>query len=179
MTADKKVLMGRIGRAHGVAGQVRIKAFTADPLSIADYGPLTDPSGRTYRLTDVRPGKEVVVARIEGVGDRAAAEALNGTELYAERSQLPPDDDPDTFYHTDLVGLEARDETGAAIGHVDGVYDFGAGDILDVAPKAGGKSVMVPFTRDAVPQVDIDAGFVAIRGFEAFADTSADEDESP
>lgn len=170
--------MGRIGRAHGVSGQVRIKAFTADPLSIADYGPLTDHAGRAYTLIDVRPGKEVIIARIEGVTDRAAAEALNGRELYAERSQLPPDDDPDTFYHADLVGLEARDETGAVIGRIDGVYDFGAGDILDIAPKAGGKSVMVPFTRDAIPQVDVGAGFVTIAGFDDFVDTGAREDET-
>lgn len=153
--------MGRIGRAHGVAGQVRIKAFTDDPLSIGAYGPLFDAGGRRYEIVDFRAGKDVVIARLAGIGDRTAAENLNGTDLYIDRNRLPAADDADTFYHADLVGLETRDVNGAAIGRVVAVHDFGAGDMLEVAAD-GRASFMVPFTAGCVPHVVIADGYVTL-----------------
>ncbi|MCB1492474.1 MAG: ribosome maturation factor RimM [Rhodobiaceae bacterium] len=170
--------MGRIGRAHGVRGQVRIKAFTDDPAAIGDYGPLFDKAGRRFEIASVRPSKDVVVATLKGVTDRDTAEALNGTDLYIDRDQLPPEDDDETFYHADLVGLEARDVDDGPVGRVIAVHDFGAGDMLEIAPNSGAKSVMVPFTREAVPEVRIADGFVTVGGFAAFAETgSPDEGE--
>lgn len=170
------ILMGRIGRAHGVRGQVRIKTFTGDPLAIAAYGPLRTADGRTIEIVKVRPAKDVVVATLKGVADRTAAEALNGTDLYLDRDRLPPEDDEDTFYHADLIGMAVRDPDGGELGSIVGIHDFGAGDILEIAPAENGPSVMVPFTRAAVPQVDLPGRVVTVADFADYAEPEAPED---
>jgi 16S rRNA processing protein RimM len=157
MAQEEKVLLARIGAPHGVRGEVRIKAFTADPLSLADFGALTTEDGRSFRIERLRPAKEVVVAKLRGINDRDAAQALNGLDLYVSRDQLPEPDDEDDFYHADLIGLEAFDPDGAPLGTVVAVHNFGAGDILDVAPRRG-LSLLIPFTKDAVPEIDLPAG---------------------
>ena len=155
------VQMAVIGAAHGIKGELRVKTFTGEPLALADYGPLYARDGRAFQIIDIRPANTVVVVRFKGVGDRNAAEALAGTELFVDRSMLPDDGEEDEFYHADLVGLEVRDETGAAIGKVVAVHNFGGGDILDVT-LAGRKGVLIPFTQAAVPQVSIAEGFVRV-----------------
>lgn len=157
------VLLGRFGAAHGVRGEIRLQSFTADPLAIASYGPLTDESGaRAFRLLSVRPqGKDMLVARVEGVTDRAGAEALRGVELYVTRDKLPGPEE-DEFYLADLVGLRAETLDGTLIGPVVAVRNFGAGDILEVAPEAGGETLMFPFTKAVVPTVDVTGGRVVI-----------------
>ena len=149
--------MARIGAAHGVRGEVRVKAFTADPLALAEYGSLTAEDGRTFRVERLRPAKEVVIAKLSGVNDRTAAEALNGVELYVPRDKLPPPDDDDDFYHADLIGLEAFGADGEPLGTVVAVHNFGAGDILDIAPRRG-PSLLIPFTREAVPDIELSMG---------------------
>jgi 16S rRNA processing protein RimM len=124
--------MAVIGAAHGIKGELRVKAFTGDPLALGDYGPLHAADGRVFEIANLRPQGEVVVARFKGISDRNAAEALTGTELFIDRSALPDDADEDEFYHADLVGLAVRDETGAEIGSVTAVHDFGGGDILEI-----------------------------------------------
>jgi 16S rRNA processing protein RimM len=155
------VQMAVIGAAHGIRGELRVKTFTGDPMALADYGPLFAKDGRSFHITDIRPANTVVVVRFKGVNDRNAAEALAGTELFVDRSMLPDDADEDEFYHADLVGLEVRDDTGAAIGKVVAVHNFGGGDILDVT-LAGRKGVLIPFTASAVPQVSIAEGFLQV-----------------
>ena len=155
------VQMAVIGAAHGIKGELRVKTFTGEPLALADYGPLYARDGRAFQIIDIRPANTVVVVRFKGVNDRNAAEALAGTELFVDRSMLPDDGEEDEFYHADLVGLEIRDDTGAAIGKVVAVHNFGGGDILDVT-LAGRKGVLIPFTQAAVPQVSIAEGFVRI-----------------
>jgi len=155
------VQMAVIGAAHGIKGELRVKTFTGDPLALADYGPLYAKDGRAFQIIDIRPANTVVVVRFKGVSDRNAAEALAGTELFVDRSMLPDDGEEDEFYHADLVGLEVRDDTGAAIGKVVAVHNFGGGDILDVT-LGGRKGVLVPFTQAAVPQVSIAEGFVRV-----------------
>jgi 16S rRNA processing protein RimM len=155
------VLMGVIGAAHGIRGEVRVKSFTQDPLALADYGPLSTQDGRTFTIADIRPAKTVVVARFKEVRDRDAAEALAGTELFVERALLPQDLDEDEFYYADLIGLEIRDLEGAAIGKVAAVHDFGAGDIIEMRGTSGG-SVMIPFTRTAVPTVALKDGHIVV-----------------
>jgi 16S rRNA processing protein RimM len=155
------IQMAVIGAAHGIKGELRVKTFTGDPLALADYGPLYTKDGRAFEIVDIRPANTVVVVRFKGVGDRNAAEALTGTELFVDRSALPDDGDDDEFYHADLVGLAVKDETGAAVGKVSAVQNFGGGDILEVTYQ-GRKGVLIPFTEAAVPEIDINAGFVRI-----------------
>ncbi|MFK0689147.1 ribosome maturation factor RimM [Mesorhizobium sp. IMUNJ 23033] len=155
------VQMAVIGAAHGIKGEVRVKTFTGEPLALADYGPLYARDGRAFQIIDIRPANTVVVVRFKGVSDRNAAEALAGTELFVDRSMLPDDGEEDEFYHADLVGLAVRDDTGAEIGKVVAVHNFGGGDILDVT-LGGRKGVLIPFTQAAVPQVSIAEGFVRV-----------------
>jgi 16S rRNA processing protein RimM len=155
------VQMAVIGAAHGIKGELRVKTFTGDPLALADYGPLYTKDGRAFQIVDIRPANTVVVVRFKGINDRNAAEALAGTELFVDRSMLPDDGEEDEFYHADLVGLAVRDDTGADIGKVVAVHNFGGGDILDVT-LAGRKGVLIPFTQAAVPEVSIAEGFLRI-----------------
>lgn len=155
-----RVLLATIGRAHGVRGEARVKAFTADPAALAQYGPLVAEDGRRFVIERLRPAKEVVIAKFAGIDDRDAAEALNGTGLWVDRSALPPPDE-DEFYHADLIGLAAFDRDGGPLGTVVAVHDHGAGDIIEIAPSRGA-SMLIPFTRDAVPEVDLSAGRVTI-----------------
>lgn len=149
---DQLVLLGVIGAAHGVKGEVRIKAFTADPLAIAGYGPLVDESGRLHEIVDVRPAKEVVVARLKGVSSREAAEALNGVKLHVAREKLPPPEDEDEFLQADLIGCAVIGPDGALLGTVTSVDNYGAGDLLDIATPDG-RSVLMPFTKAFAPRI--------------------------
>jgi 16S rRNA processing protein RimM len=155
------IQMAVIGAPHGVRGELRVKTFTGDPLALGDYGPLYSRDGRSLEVLDIRSAKTVVVVRFKGVNDRSAAEALNGTELFIDRSALPDDGEEDEFYHADLIGLAVKDETGASVGKVMAVQNFGGGDILEIT-HSGKKGVLVPFTEAAVPEIDIKAGFLRI-----------------
>jgi len=155
------VQMAVIGAAHGIRGELRVRSFTADPLALGDYGPLYTRDGRVFEVREIRPAKDVVVVRFEGVGDRNAAEALTGTELFVDRSALPDDGDEDDFYHADLVGLSVRDDSGAVIGRVAAVQNFGGGDLLDLT-LTGRKGVLIPFTKAAVPEVSVSGGFIRV-----------------
>jgi 16S rRNA processing protein RimM len=158
---EKPVQMAVIGAAHGIKGEVRVRSFTGDPAALGDYGPLQDEAGRAFEVVSVRPAKEVSIVRFKDIATREAAEALNGTALFVDRSVLPADLEEEEFYHSDLIGLAVRDEKGTEIGTVAGIHDFGAGDILEVARK-NGPSAMIPFTRAAVPEVAPAKGFVGI-----------------
>jgi len=160
------ILVGAITGAHGVKGEVKVKSFTAQPASIAAYGPLFDESGR--RRFDLslagktgEAGKDVLVGRIQGVADRNAAEALKGQRLYVARDQLPAGEDPDEFYLTDLVGLAVQDEAGASLGRVTEVVNYGASDVLVVEGGAKG-GFDLPFAKAFVPQVDIAGGKLVV-----------------
>ncbi|WP_182421988.1 ribosome maturation factor RimM [Aureimonas sp. ME7] len=159
-TQREPVLMAVIGGAHGIKGEVRVRSLTKEPEDLGAYGPLFDAKGRTFTVASARAQKNVVVARFREVGDRNAAELLNGTELFVDRSALPEEGE-DEFYHADLVGLVARTTDGRVIGEVVAFHDFGAGDILEIAPDDGA-SVMIPFTQSAVPEVDLELGFLVV-----------------
>ncbi len=149
------VLLGVVIGAQGIRGEVKVKTFTGDPEALGDYGPLQDVRGeQTFRLTVRRLAKgDVVIASIKGIDDRNAAEALKGTELFVPRSALPPAAEGE-FYYADLIGLTAITTTGRVLGQVVAVHNYGAGDMLEVKTE-GGRSAMVPFTDDAVPEVDL------------------------
>jgi 16S rRNA processing protein RimM len=157
-----RVLVGDIGRPQGLQGEVRIRSFTAEPASIADYGPLEDETGtRLFEIESLRVTPKTMSARIKGVTTREEAEALTGTRLYVPRTRLPEREE-DEWYHTDLIGLAAQDEDGAEIGRVIAVYNFGAGDLLEIRPAGGGATVLMPFTRETVPEVDVEGGWLRI-----------------
>ncbi len=152
-----RICVGAIAGAFGVTGEARIKSFCAEPAAIAGYGPLVTEDGtRKFTLRITRPVKEGFAARLSGVATREAAEALKGTRLYAPRERLPTLAE-DEFYHADLIGLTVLDTGGAEIGRVRAIHDHGAGDMLEVTGP-GGQMVLIPFTRAAVPTVDLAAG---------------------
>jgi len=158
-----KVLVARFGAAHGVRGEIRLWSFTADPLAVADYGALETKDGKRQFVIDaLRPNKDFLVARIAGVDDRNAAEALRNVELFLPRERLPEIDEDDTWYYADLVGLAAVAPDGAAIGTVAAVHNFGAGDIVEIAPADGGKTLLLPFTEAVVPEVNIEAKRIVV-----------------
>jgi 16S rRNA processing protein RimM len=157
------VLLGRFGRAHGVKGEVRLQSFTADPLAIAGYGPLTDAGGAGgYVLTSVRPAAGMLIARVDGVTTREAADALNGVELFAPRERLPKAAAEDEFMLADLIGCRAVLADGTVIGDVIDVANYGAGDLLDIRPASGAGSVLMPFTMAFAPGVDLTARTITI-----------------
>jgi 16S rRNA processing protein RimM len=153
------ILVARVGAAHGLKGEVRVKALTADPLSIRGYTPLAAADGAAFHVEAARPAgasPDMLIVRFRGIADRNAAEALNGTELFISRSRLPEPADENEFYHADLIGLAAATVSGDELGTIVAVHNFGAGDILEVAPRRG-PTLLVPFTRAVVPAVDLAA----------------------
>ncbi len=135
---------------------MRLQSFTADPLAIASYGPLSDASGtRGFTLASVRPAGEMLIARVEGVTTREAADALNGVELFAPRERLPVADAEDEFMLADLIGARVALSDGTVMGEVIDVANYGAGDLLDIRPAKGGASVLMPFTKAFAPGVDL------------------------
>ncbi len=151
---EPRICLGVIAGPHGVKGLVRVRSFTAEPQAIVGYGPLQDEQGeQRFALELVGAGKGVLIARIAGVEDRDAAERLKGLRLYVRRAALP-EPGAEEFYQADLVGLDALLSDGSRLGAVRAVHDFGAGAMLEIEDQAG-KSVMVPFTTAAVPQVDV------------------------
>lgn len=154
----ERVCVGAIAGAFGVRGEVRLKSFTSQPDDIATYSPLWTEDGKhsfTVRLT--RPVTGGLGARLSGVETREAAEALKGVTLWADRDKLPalPDDE---FYHADLIGLSVYDTGGVLLGKVRAIYDHGAGDILEIFGPGRKQTLLLPFTRAAVPTVDLTAG---------------------
>jgi 16S rRNA processing protein RimM len=157
----QQICVARIGAVHGVRGEVRLWTFTEDPLAVLNYGPLTTKDGsRQFEVARAREAKDHLVATFKGVADRSAAERLNGIELYIARDQLPATED-DEYYHADLIGLAAETTAGEPLGRVVAIHNFGAGDIIEIAPPAG-ITMMLPFTNAVVPTVDIKGGRVVI-----------------
>lgn len=158
-----RLLVGTIGAAHGIKGEVRITPFTQDPEAIGAYGPLeTDRPGLLVTIAKLRLQKNVVVARIKGVDDRNAAELLNGVSLFVDRSKLPDTDDEDDFYHADLLGLAARLQDGTVIGEVIALPNFGAGDLIEIRDPRSGDTYLYPFTKAVVPEIRIADGYLVI-----------------
>ena len=161
MTKTTLVLLGHVSGAHGIRGEVVIVSHTADPASIGDYGPLQDEAGRSVAVKVLRVTQKGVIARIEGVSDRDAAEAMKGRRLFLSRDRLPKPKDGE-FYHADLIGLAVEDHSGSRIGEVVAVQNFGAGDLLEVRLSGISKTVLIPFRDAFVPVVDIAARKVVL-----------------
>lgn len=164
---ENPILMGTIGAAQGLRGEVRVKSYTIDPTAIGDYGHLHTEDGRSFEVLEVREAKNVVVVRFRGVNDRNTAETLNGLELYIDRDNLPDEElDEDEFFYADLEGLEAVDTQGRSHGTVTGIFDFGAGDLLELKGP-GKRPVLIPFSEAAVLEIDVDGGRLVIDAFAA------------
>ena len=158
-----RVCLGQVSSAHGLKGEVRIKPFTEDPEDVAAYGPLQDEAGmRRFEILSFRTAKGGVIARLDGVTDRNQAEALRGVKLFVDRDRLPAQNEDGVWYHADLIGLAAIDSGGAALGTIVAVQNYGAGDLLEIRPSTGGPTVLLPFTTEVVPDVDLDAGWVLV-----------------
>lgn len=156
------ILMATIGGAQGLRGEVRCKTYGDDPLALGDYGNLHAMDGRVFEILDIREAKNVAIVRFRGINDRNAAEALNGLDLFIDRENLPDDDlDEDEFFYADLEGLEALDATGKSHGVVSGIFDFGAGDLLELKSPTK-RPVLIPFIEAAVLEIDLEAGTILI-----------------
>ena len=156
-----QICVARIGAAHGVRGQVKLWTFTEDPFAVKEYGPLSTKDGsRQFEVTHVREARDHLVATLKGVVTRNDAERLNGVELYVSRDQLPATED-DEYYHADLIGLAAVTTSDEPLGRVVAIHNFGAGDIIEIAPPQG-STLLLPFTNAVVPTVDLAGGRVVI-----------------
>ena len=156
-----QICVARIGAAHGVRGAVKLWTFTEDPLAVRDYGPLMTKDGaRQFEVTHAREAKDHLVATFKGIETRDDAEKLNGIELYIAREKLPATDD-DEYYHADLIGLAAVNAANEPLGRVIAIHNFGAGDIIEIAPPKGA-TMLLPFTNAVVPTVDLAGGRVVI-----------------
>jgi len=155
------ICVARIGAAHGVHGAVKLWTFTEDPLAVRHYGPLTTKDGaRQFEVTHAREARDHLVATLKGVSTREDAERLNGIELYVAREKLPATDEGE-YYHADLIGLMAVTSANAPLGRVIAIHNFGAGDIIEIAPPQG-VTMLLPFTNAVVPTVDLTNGCVVI-----------------
>jgi 16S rRNA processing protein RimM len=174
---ENPVLMGVIGAAQGLRGEVRVKSYTDDPVAIGEYGTLYGAEGRAFEILDIRPHKEMVVIRFRGVNDRNEAEALNGTELYVERDTLDDEDlDDEEYFYADLEGLEALDAEGNSYGVITAIFDFGAGDILEIT-KHGKRAQLIPFSENSVLEIDFEGGTILIDPVAAGLVNSEDDDD--
>lgn len=178
------ILMGAIIGAHGIKGEVKVKSFAGTPAAIASYGALSDAKGRSFDLALVGKaspskggaGQDILIARVKGVSDRNAAEALKGVELFVARDRLPQIADAEEFYLADLVGLSVRDRAGNDFGRVMAVDNFGAGDVISVDGGSRG-AFDVAFTRALVPVVDVAGGWIELDLPEDFFDNPEGEPE--
>jgi 16S rRNA processing protein RimM len=156
-----QVCVARIGAAHGVRGAVKLWTFTEDPFAVKDYGPLSTKDGaRHFEVASAREARDHLVVTFKGVTTRDEAEQLNGVELYVPRDKLPETDDNE-YYHADLIGLAAVTTADEPLGRVVAIHNFGAGDIIEIAPPSGA-TMLLPFSNAVVPTVDIPGGRVVI-----------------
>nr|WP_250813688.1 ribosome maturation factor RimM [Neorhizobium tomejilense] len=159
---ENPILMATIGAAQGLRGEVRVRTYTADPTALGEYGNLHSEDGRIFEILEIREAKNIAIVRFRGINDRNAAEALAGLELFIERDNLPDDElEEDEFYYADLEGLEAVDEEGKSYGTVSAVYDFGAGDLLELKGP-GRRPALIPFSEAAVLEIDLEGGKIVI-----------------
>jgi len=150
-----RICVAQIGAPHGVRGEVRLRSFTEDPLAFVEYGPLeSEDRKQRFKIEALRPAKDHFVARLSGVAARNAAEKLTNVKLSVPRDVLPDIEEDETFYHADLIGLDAFTQDGAKFGTVATIHNFGAGDIVEIRRESG-DLVMLPFTEIVVPEVDI------------------------
>ena len=161
MAADSKlILVGQVAGGFGVKGEVRVTAYTAEPMALLSYGPLLRADGSVgLTLTTARAAKGAVIGRAKEIETKEQADALRGLKLFVPRERFPAPDE-DEVYVTDLIGLEARDPDGRVLGRVKAVQNFGASDMLEITPAEGGQTWYLPFTLEATPELHIADGWI-------------------
>ena len=169
-----RICVGAIVGAKGVRGEVRIKSFTENPRDVGAYGPVILTDGRKLGLKVTGTVKDLVIGRLEGIGDRDAAEALKGAQLFVERSRLPPPE-KGSYYHADLIGLDVKLTTGECRGKVSGVFNFGAGDVIEIV-RPDGDTDLVPFSGAAIARVDLAAREVIVNPLPGLFDEATQEE---
>ena len=178
MSQSDRLLLGVIAGPRGIKGELKVKSFTENPEDIASYGPLENKAGdQKFEIKLVGVSKNLPIIRMKGVSDRNKAEAMKGQELYISREKLPETLEDDEFYHADLVGLDVIFEDGTNYGQILRLHDFGGGDIVEIKPDGKGAkaSVLVPFTKDLVPTVDMTKGHIVVDLPDDFFDTPPKE----
>jgi len=160
-TPRDQVLVGVIVGAHGIKGEVKLKSFTSDPLSIGHYGPLQSSSGQNFEIKKLKAAKDDFIASLKDVADRNAAKALKGTELFVARQKLPKLKNHEAYAH-DLMGLDVVLENGTTLGKLVGMPNYGAGDLLEVAVDGSAETILIPFTSAFVPQEDFSTGRILV-----------------
>ena len=154
-----KILLATIGAAHGIKGEVRVKPL-GDADMLDQYGKLETAGGQSFKITRMRLQKGMAIVKFQGVNSRDEAEALNGIDLYVDRTKLPETED-DEFYVSDLIGMVVKVED-KAVGHIKDVPNFGAGDLLEIEPNGGGSTWYLPFTEAIVPDINFETGEVTV-----------------
>lgn len=162
MDNGRKICLGAIVGVHGIKGEVKVKSFTETDRNLDRYGVLEDQNGRSLEVKVTGHSKELLRVKVKGTEDRNAAKLLVGCRLYADREALPELKSEDEYYQADLIGLEVRLADGTAAGKIAGVYDFGAGEILEIKIADGGRLEMIPFTHAYVPEVNIKDGYIIV-----------------
>ena len=168
-TPRDSVLVGVIVGAHGIKGEVKLKSFTSDPLSIGRYGPLQSTSGQNFEITKLKAAKDDFIASLKSVADRNAAETLKSVELFVDREKLPKLKGHETYAH-DLIGLDVFAEGGVKLGKLVAMPNYGAGDLLEVAVNGSAETVLIPFTNAFVPQDDFTNGMITVNLPEGYLD---------
>jgi len=152
---ETKILLAQIGAPHGIKGEVRVKPF-GEPNMLDQYGKLETKDGKKFKIKRMRPQKNMMVVKFEGVNTREEAEALNRVELFIDRTKLPELEEEDEFYIEDLIGMDVLDESGVQLGTVLAVPNFGAGDMIEVKPTNSSSTYYLPFTKEVVPEIDFE-----------------------
>ena len=168
-TARDQVLVGVIVGAHGIKGEVKLKSFTSDPLSIGRYDPLQSSSGQQFEIAKLKAAKDDFIASLKGIGNRNEAEALKGTELFVARDKLPKLKIHETYAH-DLIGLDILLDDGSRLGKLVGMPNYGAGDLLEVEVIGNTETILIPFTNAFVPQNDFTSGKIIVNLPEGYLD---------
>ena len=173
-TSHDQVLVGVIVGAHAIKGEVKLKSFTSDPLSIGRYGPLFAASGKVFEIAKLKPAKDDFIASLKSIGDRNAAEALKGIELFVAREKLPKLENREAYAH-DLIGLDVVLENGSSLGKLVAVPNYGAGDLLEVAVDGHAETILIPFSRAFVPKDDFSTGRITVTLPEGYLDEGGKE----
>ena len=158
---DTKILLAQIGAPHGIKGEVRVKPY-GDPDMLNQYGKLENKDGQKFKIKRMRPQKNMMVVKFEGVNTREEAEALNRVELFVDRAKLPALEEEDEFYVEDLIGVDVLDISGILIGTILTVPNFGAGDMLEIKPNNSSSTYFLPFTKAVVPTIDFKNGTLTV-----------------
>ena len=170
MSNDQKICLGYVAGVHGIRGELKVKSFTENDRDIGGYGILTDQFGCQHEIKVTGHSKELLRVKLKGVDDRNLAETLVGTQFFVDRNVLPDLDDEDEFYQMDLIGLKVKEVSSEKeVGKVLGVYNFGAGDILEIEVNETEKSEMIPFTKAYVPVVNIKDGYIIVSSVSIFS----------